>query len=283
MNKVILITGTSTGLGLSLAVKLAKEGHIVYATMRNLKKNGLLIDACASKGVELNIKQLDVQDSQSIQDCVDQIIQKEGRIDTLINNAGAGYVRTTEQSKEEEVSWVMDVNFNGVTRCIKAVLPHMREARSGHILNVTSVGALVGQPFNEYYCAAKFAVEGYVESFATYVTPAFGINFTNVEPGGITSEFASNVMAQVTQTGGIFDDVYRPILEKYMENAVKPRDGIYQSADQVADVVIECMQSKTPPIRKQTSPWAEEFTRFKTKHDPAGFKQNEYVTNMFLS
>lgn len=281
---MILVTGTSTGLGLTLAVKLAKQGNTVYATMRDLKKDKSLIDATTAVGVALHIKQLDVQDTQSIQTCVDELIQTEGRIDILINNAGSGYVRTTEQSTEEEVNWVMDVNFHGVARCTKAVLPHMRKAKSGHIINISSVGGLVGQPFNEYYCAAKFAVEGYVESLATYVTPNFGINFTNIEPGGITSEFANNVMEQIAATRGILDDEYRPILEKYIAaGAGRPREGLYQTPEEVADVVIKCVQSDNPPIRQRTSPWAEEFTSFKTALDPTGRKQNERIFNEFLS
>ncbi len=284
MGKVILVTGTSTGLGLTLAVKLAQQGNTVYATMRNLKKDGALIKASVAAEVKLHIKQLDVQDTQSIQTCVDEIIEQEGRIDTLINNAGAGYVRTTEQSSEEEVNWVMDVNFHGVSRCVKAVLPHMRKARQGHVVNVSSVGGLVGQPFNEYYCAAKFAVEGYVESLATYVTPAFGIHFTNVEPGGIVSEFANNIMEQVASTGGILEDEYRPILEKYMSaGAGQPREGLYQTAEEVADIVIECVNSDNPPIRKRTSPWAENFSRYKTAADPTGHKQQQNVIKEFLS
>lgn len=284
MSKVILVTGTSSGLGLTLAIKLAEQGNIVYATMRNLQKDGALIEASTSADATLHIKQLDVQDIQSIQTCVDEIIQEEGRIDVLINNAGAGYVRTTEQSTEEDVNWVMDVNFHGVARCVKAVLPYMRKARSGHVVNVTSVGGLVGQPFNEYYCAAKFAVEGYVESLATYVTPNFGIHFTNVEPGGIASEFANNIMEHMTATGGILDDEYRPILEKYMAaGAGKPREGLYQTSEEVADVVIECVQSDNPPVRKRTSPWGNEFTKYKTASDPTGHKQRESVFNEFLS
>ena len=284
MNKVILITGTSSGLGLSLAIKLAEQGNIVYATMRNLKKAEALTQAADSAGLDLHIKQLDVQNTESIQACVNNIIQNEGRIDTLINNAGAGYVRTTEQSTEEDVNWVMDVNFHGVARCVKAVLPHMRKARTGHVINVTSVGGLVGQPFNEYYCAAKFAVEGYIESLATYVTPSFGIKFSNIEPGGIVSEFANNIMQQVAATGGLLDDEYRPIFDKYLASgAGKPRENLYQTADEVADIVIECLTSDNPPIRQRTSLWGEEFTRYKTEIDPTGQKQQQGVIKEFLS
>lgn len=284
MSKIILITGTSSGLGLSLTAKLAAQGHTVYATMRNLEKQKALTDALGEHKANVELCQLDVQDASSIESCVKQIIDKHGRVDILINNAGAGYVRTTEQSTESDVNWVMDVNFHGVVRCTKAVLAHMRAARSGHVINVSSVGGLVGQPFNEIYCAAKFAVEGYTESLATYVTDAFNIHFTNVEPGGISSEFATSVLEHVTSTGGILDDEYRPILEKYMSTAgERSKDGVYQTPEEVADVVINCIGQNKPPVRVRTSPWADDLTRYKTAQDPDGHQQREMVIERFLS
>jgi NAD(P)-dependent dehydrogenase (short-subunit alcohol dehydrogenase family) len=285
MSKIVLVTGTSTGLGVSIAVQAAKAGHAVYASMRNLNKRATLDAAAAAAGVSVEILQLDVQDNHSITSAVDKIITAQGRIDVLINNAGAGFVRTTEQASEEDIDWVMDVNFMGVVLCTKAVLPHMRKARSGHVINISSVGGLVGQPFNEIYCAAKFAVGGYTESLATYVTPNFGINFTVVEPGGITSEFAANVMKQVAASGGMLDDEYLPILNKYIAGAGKRSAGtdIYQTPDEVAAVVIKCIVPQVPPIRTRTSKWGENFANLKTGLDPDGHKQKAKVIAEFLS
>lgn len=285
MTKVILVTGTSSGLGISIAVQAAQAGHTVYATMRNLGKREALDAAAAEAGVTLKVLPLDVQDSASITAMVDQLIADEGRVDTLINNAGAGYVRTTEQATEDDINWVMDVNFMGVVRCTKAVIPHMRKARAGHVITISSVGGLVGQPFNEIYCAAKFAVEGYSEALACYVTPNFGINFTTVEPGGIQSEFAANVMKQVEETGGMLDDEYLPILQKYVGGAQTRAVGsdIYQTADQVAEVVMSCVEASAPPIRTRTSKWGEEFAKLKTGADPDGKKQQAAVIEQFLS
>jgi len=284
MTKIILVTGTSTGLGVSIAVKAAQLGHRVYATMRNPGKRQALDEAAQSAGVTLEVLQLDVQDEASVQNAVDTVMAREGRIDTLINNAGAGFLRTTEQATPEEIDWVLDVNLRGVMRCTKAVIPHMRKAASGHIITVSSVGGLVGQPFNEFYCAAKFGVEGYMESLASYLTPVFGINFTIVEPGGISSDFAANVLKQVESTGGLHDDVYRPILERYIGGSQNRQGGsdIYQTPDEVADRVIECMEAATPPLRTRTSKWGEEFTRLKTGLDPDGLKLVSQVAAGFL-
>lgn len=285
MPKTILITGTSTGLGISIAAQAAQAGHKVYATMRNLKKRDALDAAAATAGVSLEILPLDVQDTATITEAVDTIIAKDGRIDVLINNAGAGFVRSTEQASEEDIQWVMDVNFTGVVRCTKAVMPHMRKQRSGHVITVSSVGGLVGQPFNEIYCGAKFAVEGYMEALASYITPSFGINFTIVEPGGISSDFAANVLSHVEQTGGMLDDEYLPILQKYIGGAQNRQAGsdIYQTPDEVAAVVMDCMAAQEPPIRTRTSKWGEEFTRLKTGLDPDGRKAQAMVIREFLS
>ena len=283
MPKVILITGTSTGLGVATAVQAAQAGHTVYATMRNTQKRGTLDAAAQVAGVSLNVLQLDVQDADSVNAAVDTVITEQGRIDVLINNAGMGYVRSLEQAEESDIQKILDINYTGVTRCIKAVMPHMRKARAGHVINISSVGGLVGQPFNEIYCGAKFAVEGLTEAMASYITPAFGIHFTAVEPGGIASEFANTVLEQVEQTGGMLEDEYLPILQKYIAGSQNRQEtGIYQTADEVAAIVMKVMGSEQPPVRTRTSEWSEDFSKLKTGLDPDGLRQQSLVAEQFL-
>ena len=283
MPKVILITGTSTGLGVATAVQAAQAGHTVYATMRNTQKRGTLDAATQVAGVSLNVLQLDVQDTGSVNAAVDTVIAEQGRIDVLINNAGMGYVRSLEQAEESDIQKILDINYTGVTRCIKAVMPHMRKARAGHVINISSVGGLVGQPFNEIYCGAKFAVEGLTEAMASYITPAFGIHFTAVEPGGIASEFANTVLEQVEQTGGMLEDEYLPILQEYIAGSQNRQEtGIYQTADEVAAIVMKVMGSEHPPVRTRTSEWSEDFSKLKTGLDPDGLKQQSLVAEQFL-
>ena len=283
MPKVILITGTSTGLGVATAVQAAQAGHTVYATMRNTQKRGTLDAAAQVAGVSLNVLQLDVQDADSVNAAVDTVIAEQGHIDVLINNAGMGYVRSLEQAEETDIQKILDINYTGVTRCIKAVMPHMRKARAGHVINISSVGGLVGQPFNEIYCGAKFAVEGLTEAMASYITPAFGIHFTAVEPGGIASEFANTVLEQVEQTGGMLEDESLPILQKYIAGSQNRQEtGIYQTADEVAAIVMKVMGSEHPPVRTRTSEWSEDFSKLKTGLDPDGLKQQSLVAEQFL-
>jgi len=266
MSKVVLVTGTSTGLGIAIAVQAAQAGHTVYATMRNTQKRDALDRAAEAAGVSLSVLQLDVQDTESVTNAVETVIAEQGRIDVLVNNAGMGYARSLEQADEADIQKILDINYMGVARCTKAVMPHMRKARAGHIINISSVGGLVGQPFNEVYCGAKFAVEGLTESMASYITPSFGIHFTAVEPGGISSEFANTVIEQMVQTGGMLEDEYLPILQKYVAGSQNRQEtGIYQT-----------------PVRIRTSEWSEAFTRLKTGLDPDGLKQQAQVVKQFL-
>lgn len=274
MSKIILITGTSTGIGLETAIQLAEQGHKVYATMRKLEKSTLLKDEAEKRKVKLHILQLDVLDNQSIEDCISEIIKNDQRIDVLINNAGAGFIRTMEQASMEEINHVMDINFYGPIRCCKAVLPYMRKQKSGHIINISSVGGLVGQPVNEIYCAAKFALEGLSESLATYLEPYFGIHISLIEPGGVITEFGNNLTNYFNQTGGILNDDYKPLIENYMDYRAGFTDEVkekaFQKPSQIAELIIKCMNDPHPKVRYMSSEGVAAFTKVKTSLDPDG-------------
>lgn len=272
--KVILITGASTGIGFETALLLAKEGHTVYATMRDTAKAHTLIDEAAKRNVSIQILSLDVESEQSISNCVNQIAERENTIDILINNAGAGFIRTMEQASMEEIHQVMDVNFYGVIRCTKAVLPFMRKQKSGHIINISSVGGIVGQPVNEIYCAAKFALEGLTESIASYMKPYFGINVSLVEPGGVMTEFGNSLTKYFNETGGVKDDDYKPLMQTYMDYRATFTDEVkeraFQKPAQIAEVILKCINDPEPKLRYLTSEGAATFTKLKSGLDPDG-------------
>ncbi len=287
MKKIVLITGTSTGVGFESSVLFAKAGFKVYATMRNLGKSEPLEEKIKEEDLDISILQLDVTDNTSIENTVNSIIDEDGQIDVLINNAGAGFAKTLEQSSQEEIDWVTDVNYTGVVRTTKAVLPHMRTSKSGHVINITSVGGLVGQPFNELYCGAKFAVEGFTEALATYVSTPFGINFSLVEPGGISTAFMNNAIAKtVNENGEMATGDYAPIFKRYLEGAqnraMKSEVSTYQSGIEVAQVVLDVALSDDPPLRVRTSEWAETFCKLKTQADPTGSLLVNEVKEYFL-
>jgi NAD(P)-dependent dehydrogenase (short-subunit alcohol dehydrogenase family) len=274
MKKNVLITGTSTGVGFESAILFAQHGFKVYATMRNLAKATLLKEKIAEESLDIEILPLEVTDMDSIQKVVATIMEQDGKIDILINNAGAGLAKTLEAVSLEEIDWVTDVNYKGVVYCTKAVLPHMRAARAGHVINITSVGGLVGQAFNELYCAAKFAVEGFTEALASYVGVSFGIDFSLVEPGGIATAFVANAMTKmVDEKGQLATGEYAPIFQQYM-GRMQSRSGgevvVSQTGKQVAEIVLDVAQQEKPPLRIRTSEWAKNLCHYKTAADPDG-------------
>ena len=286
MKKNVLITGTSTGVGFESAILFAKKNYKVYATMRNLKKADKLKQRILEENLNIEVLPLDVTKVASIASAVKTIIEKDGKIDVLLNNAGAGFAKTTEQASEEEIRWVTDVNYHGVVFCTQAVLPYMRKQKSGQIISITSVGGLVGQPFNELYCGAKFAVEGFMEGLATYVSDAFNIKITCVEPGGIATEFMTSAIQKTAIEGQFATGEYAPIFDRYMagnqKRANESKEQVYQTGIEVAEVALGIAQNENPPLRIRTSQWAEDFCKLKTKADPDGHKIVKQLQDSFL-
>ncbi|MGW1493333.1 SDR family oxidoreductase [Streptomyces sp. NPDC002402] len=256
-SKVVLITGTSSGIGLATAVATAKAGWRTVATLRDTSRADALRKAAADAGVELDIRQLDVTDEASVAAAIDGVIGDHGRLDAVINNAGAGHLGTLENETVADVRRVMEVNFFGVLHVSKATLPHLR-ASGGRLITVTSVGGVVGQPFNEAYCAAKFAVEGYMESLAP-VAAKLGVTVSVVEPGAVATEFVNNLgvdpEAAVAAAGP-----YTDALRAYVDRTVSQFLSGAQTPAEVAENVMETLVADRPAFRVQTSDWARAFT-----------------------
>ncbi|WP_233223287.1 SDR family oxidoreductase [Amycolatopsis sp. CA-128772] len=257
-DRVALITGTSTGIGLATAVLAARRGFRTVATLRDTARAGRLRDAAADAGVELDVRPLDVTDAQSVAAAFEGVLADYGRLDVLVNNAGAGHVGTLEQEPLSALRRTMEVNFFGVAEATKAALPALR-ASGGRLITVTSVGGVVGQPFNEAYCAAKFAVEGLMESLAP-VAAAQGVTVCVVEPGAVATEFVTNVGVDER----LFAEAgpYAGSLQKYIASVTQSFRSA-QSADEVAEVILGAMTADAPAFRIQTSKQAEEFAAVK--------------------
>jgi NAD(P)-dependent dehydrogenase (short-subunit alcohol dehydrogenase family) len=286
MQKVILITGTSTGIGLETALLLARSGHSVVATMRDTAKADPLRQAAEAENLPLRVAQLDVTDPASVETCVADVLAREGRIDTLVCNAGIGFLRSAEQATDAEIARIYETNVFGLMRCVRAVLPAMREAKRGHLVLISSVGGLIGQPMNEIYCSTKFAIEGYAESMATYLKPFFGIDISVVEPGAVTTEFGNSVFRYVEQTGGVKDDAYKPVVETYMAQRSRRlqsgQAGSVQTGADIAAVIQRVIEAEQPPVRVRTSAFAEEFCHWKTQPDPDGLQQTAAIRQITL-
>ncbi len=257
---VLLITGTSSGIGAATAVAAARAGHSVIATMRDLAKRASLENAAREAGVEFDLQQLDVTDPASIEDCFSRIGSEYGRLDAVVNNAGAGHVGTIEEEGLEDVRDVMEVNFYGVVAVSRAALPLLR-ASGGRLVTLSSVGGVVGQPFNEAYCASKFAVEGFMESL-TPVAATVGVRVSVVEPGAVTTEFVANV--DLERSAPAAGSPYRPAFDAYIARttaAFSPENA--QTAQSVAEVVVRLLSEENPPARVQTSDSARGFAGVK--------------------
>ena len=250
---VALITGTSSGIGLVSAVALAQAGLTVVATMRDPAKDGPLQAAAEAAGVKLDVRQLDVVDAASSKACVDGVLADHGSIDVLVNNAGAGHVGTLEQLTDDDLRQVMELDFLGGVRLTRLVLPIQRAAGGGRVISVTSVGGIVGQPFNDAYCAAKFATEGLMEALAP-VAARFGTHVCVVEPGAVASEFIANLgfsNAGASTDPDAPEDVYAGLFAAYIARATASFSAA-QDAQEVAAVIVAACTEENPKFRYQT-------------------------------
>ncbi len=185
--KNVIITGSSNGFGYETTLALARKGYKVWATMRlpkgkNAKKKMALEKYVRDENLKIEILELDVNDSQSVKQAIDTIVKEDGKIDTLVNNAGIMFIGITEAYTLKQAQDQFNTNFFGIIRTTKAVLPHMRAAKSGLIINLSSVAGRVVFPYFGIYCASKHAVEAYSQALSYELAP-FGIEISIIEPG----------------------------------------------------------------------------------------------------
>ena len=254
MPSVAVITGASSGIGLATTRALAAAGWNVIATARRPEAASALREiADELPGVEL--RTLDVTSDDSVDSCIGSILTDLGGIDLLVNNAGAGHRGTLEQLSIDELAQAMELNFFGVARVTKAVLPAMRAAGAGRVITVTSLNGVVALPFSDAYNAAKFAVEGLMESLAT-VMREFGVYVSVLEPGPVRTAFFANVGGHVDNVSD--DDPYGELINRFNSRMAALGAG-GQSAESVADVICEIAADPSPALRYQSSEQSRAF------------------------
>ena len=253
--KVALVTGCSTGVGLHTAIRLAEAGYSIVATMRDVAKQQALLNEATRVGVAVEVKVLDVCSQASIAAAVADVMARHGRIDLLVNNAGAGFLGSVEQTSDADLRRTMETNFFGVWNLTKAVLPHMRTAGSGRIISVTSVGGLLGQPFNEAYCAAKFAVEGMMEGLAP-LAQQFGVQVCLVEPGPINTEFVASVRSSSQAALATMAEPYATLAQRYMAASGNVFATYGQTGEDIARIIAALAAADDPDFRTITSDFA---------------------------
>ncbi|MBO4263224.1 MAG: SDR family NAD(P)-dependent oxidoreductase [Bacteroidales bacterium] len=242
--KVVLVTGASSGIGFEAALRLARQGHKVYGAARRLDKMAPLQE---SGVVPL---QMDVTDEASMQACVQAILAAEGRIDVLVNNAGYGYLGAIENVPLEEARKQLEVNLFGLARLTQLILPHMRERRSGRIINLSSVAGRAVILFGGWYNVSKYAVEAFSDALRMEVKP-FGIRVSIIEPSGIKTPWgiiaADNL--EKSSRGSAYETrgmhMAAMLRRGYSSNLLSP-------AGRAAKAIVRATNASRPRIRYRT-------------------------------
>jgi NAD(P)-dependent dehydrogenase (short-subunit alcohol dehydrogenase family) len=262
--KVAIVTGSSSGIGLDASVTLAQNGFLTYATMRNLDKSSIVKAAADKEQLPIKVVQLDVTDDHSVKDAIRAIVSEAKRIDVLINNAGFGLVGAFEDLSIDEIKDQYETNVFGMIRVTQAVLPIMREQKSGIIVNVSSGAGLFGYPGGSAYVSSKFAIEGLSESIS-YELEQFGIKVVLIEPGFIKTNF-SNAMV-IAKKAQDPSSLYSSMMQKIQASSNEmAKNG--SSVDIVSKAILKAVTSERPNLRylvgKDVETWA---TNKKTMSD----------------
>ena len=241
MEKVAVVTGSSSGIGFETSLALAREGYFTYATMRDVKKADKIQKIVDEENISLKVIELDVDNEESAENAINTIIQEKGRVDVLVNNAGWGIWGTGEDVSVEEFKEQFETNFFSVVRMIQKVAPTMRNQGSGSIVNISSVAGRIGLPASTAYVSSKFAVEGLSESLR-YELGQFGVNVIIIEPGVIkTNFFDSMKTAKKADEGGAYRDITIKVI-----TGVKMMAEMGTSPKEVAQVIIKSLKEEKP-------------------------------------
>jgi NAD(P)-dependent dehydrogenase (short-subunit alcohol dehydrogenase family) len=232
--KVVLITGASSGIGKACAELLTAEDHIVYGTSRRP----------SAVPTEYRMLEMDVTQDGSVQRAVERVLAESGNIDVVVNNAGYALAGSIEDTTLEEAQQQLDTNFMGAVRVCKAVLPSMRAQGSGLIINISSLGGAVGLPFQAFYSASKFALEGFTEGLRQEVAP-FGIQATVIQPGDVRTPITDNrIQARQSAPGSAYRARFEAalrIIEKEERAGVAP--------EQAARLVLKLVNHPSVAVR----------------------------------
>jgi len=241
MEKVAVITGTSSGIGFETALALAREGYHTYATMRDITKSDKIKEIEKKESLKIDVLELDVDNEDSAKTAIQQILDQKQRIDVLVNNAGWGLWGCVEDVSVDEFRTQFETNFFSIIRLIQEVTPTMRKQGSGTIVNVSSVAGRIGFPASPAYISSKFALEGLSESLRLEMAP-FGVNVVIIEPGVIKTNFLNPMkLAKRSES----DTAYRDITVK-VTSGVKMMAEMGTHPKEVADIIVKAIRNEKP-------------------------------------
>ena len=235
MEKVALVTGSSSGIGLETALALARDGYHTFASMRDTKKSGELENAIKKENLSVEIIQLDVDNEESIVSAIKKIMDDSGRLDVLVNNAGYGQFGCTEDVSIDDFKKQFETNFFSIVRIIQEVAPIMRNQKSGIIVNISSVVGRMGLPGSPAYISTKFALEGLSECLR-YELGQFGVKTTLIEPGVIKTNFFESMKIPESKA----DPKYKELTDNILAG-LKMMVEMGTAPSQVASVIIKAI------------------------------------------
>ena len=259
--KVAIVTGSSSGIGFETSLLLARSGYVTFATMRDLRKGGLLKKIVIKEEIPLTVSPLDVTDQYSVSKGIGSIFRKAGRIDILINNAGYGLTGAFEDLSIEEIRSQYETNFFGLIRTTQAVLPIMRDQKSGIIINISSGLGRFGIATNSAYVSSKFAVEGLTESISYELEP-FGIRTIIIEPGIIKTNFLNS--SKLARKARDPNSPYK----NFMQNSEKGINKLNESGQDpgiVANIIKESIEDTNPRLCYLAGKDVEQIMEIKNK------------------
>jgi len=241
MEKVAVVTGTSSGIGFETALALAREGYYTYATMRDTTKSDKIKELVKKDNLKISVLELDVDDESSVKNAIQKILAQKQRIDILVNNAGWGLWGCVEDVSVDEFKAQFDTNFFSIIRLIQEVGPTMRKQGSGKIINISSVAGRIGFPASPAYISSKFALEGLSECLRLEMAP-FGVDVIIIEPGVIKTNFLNPVkLAKKSES----DTAYRDITSRVV-SGVKMMAEMGTPPKEVADAVVKSIKDDKP-------------------------------------
>ncbi len=243
MEKVAIVTGSSSGIGYETSLKLARDGFYTFATVRNLKKAEKIVQIAKKENLDIEIIELDVDNEKSINDAIEKINSKKQRIDVLVNNAGWGLFGSVEDVSMKDFRGQFETNFFGIISIIQKVAPIMRKQGSGVIVNVSSVAGRIGFPGSPAYISSKFALEGLSESLR-YELGQFGVKVIIIEPGVIKTNFFSSMKIADPKP----DSPYKEITEKVIMG-IKMMAELGTPPSEVATVISNAIKEENPRPR----------------------------------
>jgi NAD(P)-dependent dehydrogenase (short-subunit alcohol dehydrogenase family) len=257
ITRVAVVTGTSSGIGFETVLTLARNGFYTYATMRNLKKSTSIKEIANKEALPLKVIEVDVDDDLSAKNAIQEITSEKQRIDILVNNAGYGLIGPIEDIPiEEDIKPQFETNLYGVVRVTQQVLPIMRRKKSGRIINVSSIGGIVGYPFSAAYCSTKFALEGLSESLS-YEVDQFGIKVILIEPALVISDFHNNVKMAVKKGANPDDSSYTQMMQKLFAEYKQVEEQYQIPAEEVAKAILNAAIVDNPDQRYLVGKYSE--------------------------